>query len=164
MTTACSDIKPVTGTMKVHAVFPHAPNKIWVKDTSCFDRCCYNGSFQLNSACEGWRLVNLKGNDVECTEYQSKIEDVVVPDVNDFVAAVYDRKVYVGRAIEVDDSDANISFYKHSGEITKNSAFREPDIKDEVWVDFANIICILPEPSETKRGRKFDEAVINNLR
>ena len=55
-------------------------------------------------------------------------------------------------------------FTSTSGEIRNNSAFRESDIKDEVWVDFANIICILPAPSETKEGRKFDEAVITNLR
>ena len=46
--------------MKLHAVLPHATNKIWVRDTSCFGDCCFMGSFQQDTSCEGWRLVNLK--------------------------------------------------------------------------------------------------------
>ena len=50
---ACKDIKPVQGTMKLHPVLLHAANKIWVRDTSCFGDCCFNGSFQQDTSCEG---------------------------------------------------------------------------------------------------------------
>ena len=36
MIEACKDIKPVQGMMKLHAMLPYAPNKIWVRDNSCF--------------------------------------------------------------------------------------------------------------------------------
>ena len=39
-----------------------------------------------------------------------------MPDVNDFVAAINDRKVYIGKVIEVDYTDANISFLTYKGE------------------------------------------------
>ena len=45
-TEACKDIKPIQGTIKLHTVVPHATNKIWVRDTSCFGDCCFKGSFQ----------------------------------------------------------------------------------------------------------------------
>ena len=38
-------------------------------------------------------------------------EAAIVPDTNDHVAAVYDKKVYIDKVLEVDDSDAKISFY-----------------------------------------------------
>ena len=38
-------------------------------------------------------------------------ETAIVPDINDHVAAGYDRKVYIEKVFEIDDSDAKISFY-----------------------------------------------------
>ena len=69
-TTACSDIEPLPGTMKLHAVFPHEPNKIWLY--ILFGSLLLQWLVQTNSAFEGWHLVNLKENDVECTGCQSK--------------------------------------------------------------------------------------------
>ena len=31
------------------------------------------------------------------------------------MVAVFDRMVYIGKVLEIDDSDAKISFYKHPG-------------------------------------------------
>ena len=62
VTNACENIKPVAGTMKLYAVLPHSPNKIRVRNTSCFNSCCFNeNSFQLqlNNSCQGWCLVCL---------------------------------------------------------------------------------------------------------
>ena len=42
-------------------------------------------------------------------------EAAIVPDINDHVAVGYDRKVYIGKVLEIDDSDAKISFYEHAG-------------------------------------------------
>ena len=39
-----------------------------------------------------------------------------MPDVNNFVAAINDQKVYIGKVIEVDDTDANILFLTRNGE------------------------------------------------
>ena len=41
----------------------------------------------------------------------------IAPDINDHVAKVYDMKVYIGKVLEIDDSDAKILFYEHAGTI-----------------------------------------------
>ena len=38
----------------------------------------------------------------------------IVSDINDHVAAMYDRKTYVRNVVDIDDSDAIISFYMDS--------------------------------------------------
>ena len=164
LSTACESMKTVVGTMKIHAILPHVANELWVRDTSCFGSCCFNGSFQKKTKCTGWRLVNLKVRLTKSTdEYVLKKnvnEEAVVFDVNDYVAAVYDRRVYIGEITEVEESEANISFLDHKGEVSSNTVFREPIRKDEIWVERKNILCVLPAPTETKCGKKFEESII----
>ena len=59
-------------------------------------------------------------------------EDAIVPDINDDVAAGYDRKVYIGKVLEIDDSDVKISFYEHAGTISIGSILCKPKKKDEI--------------------------------
>ena len=80
---------------------------------------------------------------------------VVVPDINDHVAVGYDRKVYADEVLEISDSDAKISFYEHAGTLSTGSIYREPKKRDEIWVDFVNILYVVPVPAKTKRGKKF---------
>ena len=56
-------------------------------------------------------------------------EAAIVADINDHVAAGYDRKVYTGKVLEIDDSDAKISFYEHAGTLSIASIFHEPKKK-----------------------------------
>ena len=42
------------------------------------------------------------------------------------MAAGYDRKVYIGKVFEIDDSDAKISFYEYTGTLLIGSTFSEP--------------------------------------
>ena len=72
------------------------------------------------------------------------------------MAAVYDRKVYIGKMLEIDDSDAKISFYEHAGTLSIGRIFPEPRNWDEILVDFVNIMCFVPVPIETKRGKKSE--------
>ena len=64
---------------------------------------------------------------------------------------------------EIDDSDAKISFYEDGGTLSVGSIFREPKKRDEIWVDFVNILCVVPVPAETKRGKKFENFVLENV-
>ena len=59
-------------------------------------------------------------------------EVAIVPDINDKVAAVYDRKVYIGKVPEIVDSDAKISFYEHAETLSMGSIFHEPKERDEI--------------------------------
>ena len=90
-------------------------------------------------------------------------EAAIVPDINDHVVAGYDRKVYIGKVLEIDDSDVKISFYEHTGTLSIGSIFREPKKRNEIWVDFVNILHDLPVPAGTKRGKKFEKFMLENV-
>ena len=79
------------------------------------------------------------------------------------MAAGCDRKVYIGTVFEIDDSDAKISFYEYNGTLSIGSTFCEPKKRDEIWVDFVNILYVVPVPAETKRGKKFEKFVLDNV-
>ena len=90
-------------------------------------------------------------------------EAAIVPDTNDHVAAGYDKKVYISKVLEIGDSDAKISFYEHAGTLSIGSIFREPKRRDEIWVDFVKILYAVVVPAETKRGKKFEKFVLENV-
>ena len=77
-------------------------------------------------------------------------EAAIVPDINDHLAAEYDRKVYVDKVLEIDDSDAKISFYEYAGSLSIGSIFHEPKKSGEIWFDFINILYVVLVPTETK--------------
>ena len=87
----------------------------------------------------------------------------IVPDINDYVPGRYDRKVYIGKVLEIDDSDAKISFYENTGTLLIGSIFRELKKMDEICVDFVNILYVVPVPAETKRGEKLEKFVLENV-
>ena len=145
--------------------------KSWLRNTSCFCQKFFGTSFKPETACDGWGMVGLqrKGNlsilsssekAVEVTETKASI----VPDINDHVETVYDRKVYIDKVLEIDDSDAKISFYEHAGPLSIGSIFCKPKKRDEIWFDFVNILCVVPVRVEVKRGNKCEKFVLENLR
>ena len=79
------------------------------------------------------------------------------------MAAGYGRKVYIDKVFEIDYSDTKISFYEYNGTLSKGSTFCEPKKRDEIWVDFVNILYVVPVPAETKRGKKFEKFVLENV-
>ena len=167
---ACNGIKSVDGSIELHAAFSSTPNKLWVKNTSCFYQNCFGTSFKPETVCDGWRMVDLqrKRNSSILSSSEKAVEipeneAAIVPDINDHVAAGYDRKVYISKVLEVDDSDAKISFYEHAGTLSIDSIFREPKKRDEIWIDFVNILFVVPIPAETKRGKKCEKFVLENV-
>ena len=79
------------------------------------------------------------------------------------MAAEYDKKVYIGKVFEIDDSDAKISFYEYTGTLSIVSIFCEPKKRDEIWVNFVNILYVVLVPAETKRGKKFEKFLLENV-
>jgi len=69
-----------------------------------------------------------------------------------YVAAVYDQAWYAGNIIERDDDkrDVLVNFMAH-----REAAFQWPRKKDECWVPFEHILCLLPVPSITSTGRHY---------
>ena len=56
----CKNLDAVKGTFLLHAVFSLKPNWIWVRDTSCFCRNCFDQNFRKDSCCKGWRECELR--------------------------------------------------------------------------------------------------------
>ena len=106
---------------------------------------------------------------VEILENEATIPDLSdhvtmsIPDINDHVVAGYDRKVYIGKVLEIEDSDAKISFDENAGTLPIGSIFREPKKSDEILVDSVNILYVVPVSAETKRGKKFEKFVLENV-
>ena len=69
----------------------------------------------------------------------------------------------IGKVLKIDDSDAKISFYEHVGTLSIGSIFHEPKKRDEIWVDFVNILYVVQVPAETKREKKFEKFVLENV-
>ena len=79
------------------------------------------------------------------------------------MAAGYDSKVYISKVFEVDNSDAKISFYEYTGILSISSTFCKPKKRNEIWVDYVNILYVVPVPAETKQGKKFEKFVLENV-
>ena len=94
----------------------------------------------------GMLLLSSSAKAVEIPENEAAI----VPDITYHIAAEYDKKVYTGKVLGIDDSDEKISFYEHAGNLSIDSSLREPKKMDEIWVDFVNVLYVVPVPTETK--------------
>ena len=88
--------------MKLHAAFLSTPDKLWVRNTSCFCHNCFGTYFKPETAYNGWRMVDLqqKRNPTIPSSSEKAVEipkneAAIVPDINDHVAVGYDRKVYI---------------------------------------------------------------------
>ena len=79
------------------------------------------------------------------------------------MAAGYDTKVYISKVFEVDNSDGKISFCEYTGTLSISSTICKPKKRNEIWVDFVNILYVVPVPAETKRGKKFEKFVLENV-
>ena len=99
------------------------------------------------------------------TDSDHNDSDITV-EVDDYVAAVYDCKAYVGKVLGVDELDLHISFFAHK-DLSISSTFVIPKVPDEVWVAKENILCIVPRPNEDKRGKRarlvLDETVLKTI-
>ena len=80
--------------------------------------------------------------------YSVQIMATIAPDINDHVAPSYDRKVYIGKVLEIDDSGAEISFSEYIETLSIASIFGEPKKRDEIWVDFVKILYVIPVAGE----------------
>ena len=60
---ACNGIKYVDASMKLHAVFPSTPNKLWVRNTSGFCQNCfrYLSSLKQHAMVGEWLIYSERG-------------------------------------------------------------------------------------------------------
>ena len=179
---ACENVQTVKGTMKVHGVFSLKANSIWIRDTSCFCKNCFNRKFQKDSCCKGWRECSLKASDEnqgkdstgkKSVQNEEPSGDIIkesqstniVPEPSDYVAAIYAGKPYIGQVQEIDEEDkeAHINFLEHKGDLHRHSKFKVPKKEDKVWIPLLDIICIVPEPLATKRALEIFPEVLDSV-
>ena len=73
--------------------------------------------------------------------------------VGSFVAAVYDRKAYIGKVLDVDsdEGELNISFMES---VKTNGHFKWPRQEDVIWVKRQAILCSVQELTPTGRSMR----------
>ena len=89
----------------------------------------------------------------------------IASEPNDYVAAIYSGKTYVGQVEEIDEEgeEARINFLEHKGDLQRRNKFNKPKKENKIWVPLSDIICIVPEPTATKRALEICPEVLDNV-
>lgn len=170
-------LKPISGTMKIHAVKGKGNSNIAVRNTSCYCEICIVSS---SSTCSTWRnetveprseiLSSAKSpEDNDTPQSEAIICDSINADTNiyieegDYVAAIYLRNWYIGKITDVDKEDktVEISFLER-----KKKSFQWPCRPDVIWVQHSDIICKISPPvhiGKSKRMLAMDEGDLKNV-
>ena len=98
-----------------------------------------------------------KSRDDENRNFESIDATEVTVALDEYVVAVYldDHRPYVDKIIEIDNEDnsVDITFMEPFLKDDHNLHYlRWPKSEDNVWVDYSEILCVVPEPNECKRG------------
>ena len=162
-------LKPIKGTMKIHAVAGLGESKIMVRETSCYCKKCLSALY----ACERWREESTapqekkeKRASIEIPASASSDHDVQepnnsnssakqnLPTVNtgDFVVAIYAAKWYIGEVVSVDpvDKEYEISFMEQ-----KKTCFQWPRRPDKIWVQNKDILTTISHPEPTGKSKRL---------
>ena len=93
---------------------------------------------------------------VQNDEPEETIEDLqstsVIPEADDYVAAIYEQKPYTGQVEKIDEEDeeAHIDFLEHSGNLTRLSKFKKPKKVDKVWIPLVVSFALYQSPRQQK--------------
>ena len=176
------DIKPIKGTMKIHAVVGRGNNLILTSNVSCYCTDCIKGEACMSNQ---WthNTLNVTKTDVVTHDSQPKSTPTISarqPDltteislqnktvslrsdvsIGDFVAARYDGKVYIGKVLECDDDDGEveITFMQHVRKL-----LQWPKHEDKIWIDRQNVICIVSEPIPTGKSKRMYRLTDDDLK
>ena len=160
---------PVKGTMKLHSVMPISPTEILIRETSCFQPCCWeDGNF--TPTCNGWNRRTARklhqgedhqgASDLETTGNPEEHEQEAVneretgPKFFNFVVALYDRQAYVGKIIsyDSDDQEYHINFMECAGK--QDGTYKWPKPADELWIPEKDVLFEVEEPIPTGKSKR----------
>jgi len=159
-------IKPVQGTMTLHAISTDNHGNLIKRNTTCACWNCFNSAdgFHGVSAC-GWdSVVLLKQTEHPVHDTQIEVRDNNATPVQneeitcskgDYVPVAYDRSCYIGKVLEDDVSDKtlHIDFMVASGKVVK--IFRWPNKQDTLWINSKDIIRKIQHPIATRKGGRL---------
>ena len=87
--------------------------------------------------------------------------------IGDYVAAKYNRDMYVGRVANIDDEEYEINFMECIPRLSFH--YRWPTRRDLLWVHPICVLCKLSEPLPTGRSQRAftlvprDQNILSNL-
>ena len=83
--------------------------------------------------------------------------------VGDFVVALDDWKLYIGKVRDLDEDETYIHFLSHNDIVDSQSKFKVPRAWCNVWISLNNILCITLE-LYNKRSKFVQTRMIMYLR
>ena len=151
-------LKPMKGTMEVHAVSGQGNSTVMTRAVSCYCDLCLEGSF-----CTGWRKVVV----VSEVQQQSAPDPSAGPENNPccstggecndlrsnmYVAAVYDGRWYIGKLLQVDSAndEVEVSFMEQA-----RNMYRWPKRPDILWLKFPCILWSVQEPHPSGKSQRM---------
>jgi hypothetical protein len=176
-----SRLNPVRGTMQIHQIVGIGNNQLKSRNLSCFCRSCFSsGKFLFG--CEGWSShCIIKGckpsnkNELDDEPLHDNQPDQMLPNLDtetdihvqfdDFVAAIYDNRWFIGKIEEIDNTDNEI-LVNFMVTCCKTSSFKWVTKRDEIWICHDHILCKIDPPivhGKSKRMYKLSNDTLNKI-
>jgi hypothetical protein len=155
------NLKPIVGTMKLHAVVGKGDNCVAVRNTSCYCTTCLSHE---SATCSTWRNETLvskvtaqSSNEDESSANKPGVQSITTEkaeryDVDDYIAALYLGRWYIGKIITVDEEDSTfeVTFLQQ-----KKRMFQWPSRPDVIWVDYSDILCKVSTPVTSGKSKRM---------
>ncbi|CAC5424573.1 unnamed protein product [Mytilus coruscus] len=157
-------LKPIKGTMKFHAVaYDLQTGELCIRETSCYCDTCLKGEF-----CESWNRQTYEGNTnhnshTEETVTQNELQEsneiqnedyheiiIVEVSVDDFIASVYEGQWYIGKILDMDDEDVQVTFLERT-----IAMFRWPTSPDTIWCKKSDGFYKLDHLEPSGKSKRF---------
>lgn len=162
-----NDLRPIKGTMKLHAIAGNGKSSVFVRETSCYCLNCLSGE-----RCDTWRKETTRKKpptvNTDTTENSESLRDDaddtqdvhVQVQVGDYVGAVYDDNWYVGKIETIDENDGEVevSFMER-----KKQLFQWPRRDDILWLSKGDLLCTIKPPFETGKSKRMYKIADDDL-
>ena len=170
-----SEIKPVKGSMTIHAVIggKDGDGKIAIRSTTCACDECFSVTGIYGKETCGWEVrsistktlvnnteigdvTNHQAENEEKDDLDDKSDADLEVSVNDYVIIQYDETRYPGKILDIDKKrkTVQVNFMKECEKVKRK--FKWPANEDIDWVEFDEVIKKIDPPVATSRtGRMF---------
>ena len=100
-------------------------------------------------------VVNQNSQNVATGNVQSEVQcsDINFVKPGDFVKAVYENRVYVGKAVDVRNDDITVTFMEECGKV--EGCYKWPSPLDELKIPLSDIVKTINETVPTEKSKRF---------
>ena len=176
-----ASVKTFPGTLQVHGVIGYDKG-VLLKDVSCYCAKCRvmnpADTNQVEQMCEGWQLrrfvrgATKQVQPEKCDDPESdgvgEPTDVVKETFNqpststpvpyhtdDWVAAVYEQRWYLGKVLESDEDDVHVDFLTECTGPRLQNKYKWPTRSDSIWVPRENVLCSVNPPKRDSISKRL---------